>query len=69
MYLHLVYIVSDKLYLISKYLKKEGCQVLEKNIVLMEETSGGVIEAGTSEDTEAAKANSVRIWNFYFIFI
>ena len=46
--------------------KKERCQLLEKNIVLMEETSGGVIEAGTSEAIEAVEANSVRIRRILF---
>ena len=46
--------------------KKERCQLLEKNIVLMEETSGGVIEAGTSEAIEAVEANSVRIRRIMF---
>ena len=46
--------------------KKERCQLLEKNIVLMEETSGGVIEAGTSEAVEAVEANSVRIRRIMF---
>ena len=36
------------------------------NIVLMEETSGGVIEAGTSEAIEAVEANSVRIRRILF---
>ena len=36
------------------------------NIVLMEETSGGVIEAGTSEAVEAVEANSVRIRRILF---
>ena len=46
--------------------KKERCQLLEKNIVLMEETSGGVIKAGTSEAIEAVEANSVRIRRILF---
>ena len=46
--------------------KKERCQLLEKNIVLMEETSGGVIEAGTSEAIKAVEANSVRIRRILF---
>ena len=46
--------------------KKERCQLLEKNIVLMEETSGGVIEAGTSEAIKAVEANSVRIRRIMF---
>ena len=46
--------------------KKERCQLLEKNIVLMEETSGGVIEAGTSEAIEAGEAKSVRIRRILF---
>ena len=36
------------------------------NIVLMEETSGGVIEAGTSEAIKAVEANSVRIRRILF---
>ena len=32
----------------------------------MEETSGGVIEAGTSEAIEAVEANSVRIRRILF---
>ena len=36
------------------------------NIVLMEETSGGVIEAGTSEAIEAVEANSVKLEEFCF---